>query len=120
MDAYKAATLLCGRHDRSAASRAYYAAYAAVTHRLRQAPGITLDHGDNNPRHDKLPNYVFSSFGSLGYSAQTIKNVVGALRSLRRDRIRADYMPSEDIDTERAKNNLRDAEYIARELGLPL
>lgn len=120
IDAFKAAERLKTRHYRSCISRAYYAAYAAITNELQKVPSITLDYAGNNPAHGKLPNYIQRGFPSLGHSSQLINDVEGAIKGLRRDRERSDYMAEDSIEEQDARECMRRAEQILRDLGLPI
>ena len=120
IDAYKAASALRSTHERSAISRAYYAAYAAVTNELKKVPSLTLDYEDNNPRHSKLPKYVQHGFSELDHDPQTVQEIKRNLKDLMRDRIRADYMPGETMDPHDGMTCLRRAEHVILSLKLPL
>lgn len=119
-DAFKASRLLRDRHPRSSVSRAYYAAYAAVTHRLTKVKNITLDYGDNNPAHGSIVNYIQRGFVFLGYTQQDIDVIVSSVNNLYRDRLIADYQPGEPVDEVRANRCVRWAEKVLVDLGLLL
>ncbi len=98
---------------RPSCSRAYYAAYSLVTHRLVPAK-ISYAHGWRNPAHADLPRYV-AVLGGLNEAAK--RSVRRALRRLRQRREDADYRPRATIDTRAAHECLRDAAEIFRLLG---
>lgn len=60
-DNFQAATKLLNEgHLRSSVSRAYYAAYCAVTAEL-VGQGVQFAHGWNNPAHDQLPELILNT-----------------------------------------------------------
>ena len=106
--------LLVAERFRSSISRAYYAAYCAVTGVL--VPGVTFGHGGNNPAHGDLPNLILSNLGGLPEGKRRL--VRQALLRLWKQRIDADYVPSALIDRNMALNALRDANRALTELGV--
>ena len=74
---------------RTAVSRAYYAAYSAVSN-LMTAQGVSLPHDWKNPAHDQVIRWLASQ-KSWGKGRR--RTLVKALRSLRRGREDADYRP---------------------------
>ncbi len=117
VDAFKAAEILRSRAARSAVNRAYFAAYATVAGVLAKDPSITFAQGRPNPGHGNLINYVQQSLPKQGYSQQLVNIVKRNLRNLYKDRIRADYVPTEDIDDGTVMNSMRRAAQIRNELG---
>ena len=73
---------------RSSVSRAYYAAYSAITSALIRQ-GITLAHDGNNPSHISLPVLVLNNLTFLPLTARFDLN--RALRRLYGERVEADY-----------------------------
>ena len=95
------------RFYRSAVSRAYYAAYAAVTRRLVEA-GTTFSKGWNNPEHSELPRLIQQQLAGR-YSSSQLKEMAAAIRRLRSARIDADYRPQRLVDRDLALQASRDA-----------
>ena len=100
---------------RSSVSRAYYAAYAAVTSALVRQ-GITLGHGGNNPGHAGLPVYVLNNLTALSLASRFEVNK--AIRRLYRARVESDYVAAAIVDKGVAKKTLRDLGRILQLLGL--
>jgi hypothetical protein len=94
-------------------SRAYYAAYSLVTHRLEPAK-ISFAHGWRNPAYADLPKYVAVLAGLDDTGKRAVRR---ALRRLRQRREDADYRPRMTIDGRTARESLRDAAEIFRILG---
>ncbi len=95
---------------RSAVSRAYYAAYCAVTVELEgraNFPG-----GRQNPSHDQLPKLILNSLSDI--SVPDRQNMKRAAVRLYRKRIAADYRPGEHVGAEESLVAIRDASFIAR------
>ena len=120
IDACKASRKLREKHPRSAISRAYYAAYAAVTSELKKDPGVTFSADRGNPAHGSLLDYIQQSLPLQGHSAESVDDLRRCLRELRRDRERADYLPHASLDMDDAKEALRRAESVIYTLRLPL
>lgn len=79
---------------RSSVSRAYYAAYAAITSLLVRQ-GITLAYAGNNPSHLSLPALVINNLTVLPLRGRFELNK--SLRRLYAARIGADYDPLADV-----------------------
>lgn len=97
---------------RSSVSRAYYAAYAAVTSRL---PAKTaFPGGRNNPSHEQIvklaKNLPFDSEWSR-------RQMVKALMFLRRQRETADYRPGHELSRSTALACLHWAGHVVLTLG---
>lgn len=105
--------LIAGRL-RSSISRAYYAAYCAVTSRL--SGKITFDYGGNNPAHSDLPNLIFHNLNVASETAR--RDIRQAVAQLWKARVEADYVPTAYIDRDIALNALRDASRILRLLEI--
>ena len=102
------------RNDpRSSASRAYYAAYAAVTACL--AGRVTFARGWQNPEHAALREYVRSNLGLTPYQARQVN---AALHRLFIARLDADYRPAAALGEAEARMAAKDAAVILRALGL--
>ncbi len=114
-DNFQAATKLLNEgHLRSSVSRAYYAAYCAVTAEL-VAQGVQFAHGWNNPAHDQLPELILNTM-RLPRALRFPLN--RAVRRLRTARENVDYRPHTPIDRPDAIRFLRDASFVLRELGV--
>ncbi len=100
---------------RSCVSRAYYAAYAAITSALVQQ-GITLAYQGNNPSHLSLPALVVNNLTFLPLTIRFDLNK--ALRRLYAARIGADYDPAADVGEAAALAMLRDLTRILTQLAL--
>jgi len=100
---------------RSSASRAYYAAYAAITSALVQQ-GITLGYGGNNPGHAGLPVYVLNNLTAFPMTSRFEINK--ALRRLYRARVEADYVAAAVVDRAAAKRSVRDLGRVLQLMGL--
>jgi uncharacterized protein (UPF0332 family) len=101
-DGRKAAASLVGDHHRSCISRAYYAAYAKITHELVVTAGCSMPAGREGPNHPgklgtggirriietKMPNMNREKRDKLS-------EMIGRLYTLRID---ADYKPSVSIE----------------------
>ena len=90
--------LLC----RTACSRAYYSAYAAITARL--PPGILFGHGWQNPAHAALPGLVDQLPGLSAAKKGAIRVALSQLRQRRED---ADYRPGVTVDRTAARESWR-------------
>lgn len=106
--------LLVAQRFRSSISRAYYAAYCAITGAL--AAGVTFGYGGNNPAHGDLPNLIVSNLGGLPEAKR--RAVRQSLLRLWKQRVDADYVPGAFIDRNMALNALRDANRILNELEI--
>jgi uncharacterized protein (UPF0332 family) len=96
---------------RSSVSRAYYAAYCALTAEL--AGRVTFGGGRPNPTHAQLLIHVRHN---LKLPVGNRRNLSRAVRMLWKARVAADYMPSVSIERATALGALRMASVIAREL----
>ena len=100
---------------RSSVSRAYYAAYAAVTSEL-VARGLLFAQARSNPDHAGLPAYVLNNLGTL---AQTTRfDINRAIRRLYALRIDADYVAEATLDRAMALSALHDLGRVFIGLGL--
>src|SRR4026208_974990 len=97
-----AKTLVAEGRLRNSVSRAYYAAYAAVTAELT-ARGMSFAHGWNNPAHEQVPDLVGNN---LPLPRATRWRLRSSMRILRRAREDADYRPGVSVDQSLALNCL--------------
>ena len=99
---------------RSSISRAYYAAYAALTSALIEQ-GITFGQGGNNPGHAGLPVYILNNLTALPLTRRFDLNK--SVRRLYRARAEADYVAAAVVDSAAAKRAIRDLSRILQLLG---
>ena len=99
---------------RSSVSRAYYAAYAAITSELIRG-GITLGYGGGNPGHAGLPVYVLNNLTTLPMASRYEINK--AIRRLYRARLEADYVATAAVDEASIKRATRDMGRVLQILG---
>ena len=113
LDSYRAAQKLHGVHPRSCASRAYYAAHAAVTRALLKAkyvPPAPL----HSPPHRQIAGLIDSHLLGLGRS--TRKELRASMRRLYSARLMADYSEARPIDRSDAMKSVRDAASVLKTL----
>ena len=103
---------------RSCVSRAYYAAYAAVTSELTCVKGIaeTFYYESNNPSHSQVIG-LLDQLKQRGYSDPQIRHLKQAVRVLRRRREEAVYAPHYALDRNAARLCRRQADYVVTMLG---
>ncbi len=97
---------------RNSISRSYFAAYAAVTSELEGK--VTFPQGRGNPPHAGLTKYVQNALTGLPQGVR--RDIRHRLRTLYRARISADYLPAACCDEQAAKQALRDAASIVKQL----
>lgn len=107
-----AEALLQEGHYRSCISRAYYAAYCAVTHEVVQKL-TTFSYSRNNPSHELLPNYIQNNLTISRTKKDIVSTLTGLLRLYRED---ADYRPYIAIDKQIAQECVRAAAEVQQEL----
>ena len=90
---------------RSSVSRAYYAAYAAITSAL-VAQGITFGLGGNNPGHAGLPAYILNNLTTVPLTRRFELNK--AVRRLYAARVHTDYIAYVAGGRASALNGLRE------------
>ena len=92
-DARKSAgRLMLDGHNRSCASRAYYAAYSKVAHELVVVGGLDMPAGREGPSHSRLRTIIETSMPNMNRLRRAkLSELVGRLYTLRID---ADYRPS--------------------------
>jgi uncharacterized protein (UPF0332 family) len=88
---------------RTACTRAYYSAYAAITARV--APGTIFAHGWQNPAHAALPGHVDQIAGLSVAKTNAIRVALSQLRQRRED---ADYRPGVEASRTAARESWRD------------
>lgn len=99
---------------RSSVSRAYYAAYAAVAWRLPS--GTSFPEGRKNPTHDQLAKLASSNLKFASESKR--RQILKALKILRRQRETADYRPGHDVSRPMAVACTRWAGHVLFTLGV--
>jgi uncharacterized protein (UPF0332 family) len=105
-----AKSLLADARWRSAVSRAYYAAYSAVTGKLKGR--ASFPRGRQNPSHDNLARLIMNYLTEFAVSER--RQMMAAARRLYRTRIAADYKPGEEVGVQEARIAVRDASFIVR------
>lgn len=115
-DSLKAAQVLAdGNHFRSCASRAYYAAFSAVSFALRsQAP---FEKGRETPAHHRVTGLIHDYFATSLTPAR-LRDLKARIRRLYNERINADYKTGLTVDRLAAMDSRRDAFAVCRELGV--
>jgi uncharacterized protein (UPF0332 family) len=111
----QAAQHLAGDYARSCVSRAYYAAFSAVSFVLREHAPFRW--GRETPPHQDVPELIGRHLGST-FVPDTLRELKTRLRRLRSDRIIADYRSRWTVDTESALRARRDAFFVCRALGV--
>jgi uncharacterized protein (UPF0332 family) len=101
--------------SRSCLSRAYFAAFAAVTQALIDSKGVSFPVGREGPRHADILDLIKNHLGKqLGHTK--IKAIITAMRRLRQIRILADYRASRNFKQTDVLSALRDATMVFKEL----
>ena len=106
-----AKVLLDKAFHRSAVSRAYYAAYAALTGVLEQQ-GADFTHGGANPSHDQLLALTAHNLDPARYGKGLRRQLKRAAAALQATRINADYNPRGTIDRAIARHMVRQAAFV--------
>ena len=95
---------------RSAVSRAYYAAYAAVSAKL--VGKTSFPAGRHGPSHDRLPKLAMNYLSSLPvYERRRVSNASWRLYQRRVD---SDYKPPVVIGSNLVRESIQDAAFIIR------
>lgn len=97
---------------RSCVSRAYYAAYCAATEEIVKKL-TTFPNAWNNPPHVKVPVYVQNN---LTITPATKQRIISRINILRLYRENADYRPQIAVSEQVARNCIRAAAAIQRDL----
>ena len=92
-----------GKLFRTACTRAYYSAYAAVTARV--PPNTIFANGWQNPAHAALPGQVDQIAGLSTAKKNAIRIALSLLRQPRED---ADYRPGIEVNRAAARESWRD------------
>ena len=106
VQSYSARHLIDQRDEklyRTACTRAYYSAYAAITAAV--AAGTIFAHGWQNPAHAALPGHVDQIAGLSVAKKNAIRIALSQLRQRRED---ADYRPGVDVNRAAARESWRD------------
>ncbi len=80
-------------HARSAVSRSYFSAYAALAGVFEQTGSTQFRYGGVNPGHRQLLALSANNLDPRRYAAHVRRNVKQSLRILQASRINADYNP---------------------------
>lgn len=102
---------------RSSISRAYYAVFAAATHRLSEAK-VNFPKGWAAPHHDQLPDLIKDHLRKLPQDA--CYRVPNLIRRLYFARLGADYHPERAFKNHDARAVLMDARTALKYLGIDL
>jgi uncharacterized protein (UPF0332 family) len=102
---------------RSAVSRAYYAVFAALTHRLRSI-GLTPPPGREAWAHRTLPR-LFVVHLCRDRSRSEWNELLSRLGAAYRDRLNADYFTEAMFDERSARRRVADAVFVLRVLSVP-
>jgi len=107
-------------HSRSASSRAYYAAYAALAGVFQQAGSVQFQYEGNNPGHRQLLALAANNLDAKQYSNYARREIKRSLKQLQALRINADYNPRLDrsAEQEEALISLRNASSVLTRLGV--
>lgn len=97
---------------RSSVNRAYYAAYAAVTHLLEGK--VSYPQGRRNPPNGQIPSYIRSNLTSPHKDKR--EAAAKSFGNLWKARVDADYRPGVSCDREIALNAIRECMLVMREL----
>ena len=98
---------------RGATSRAYYAAFSAVTQRL---PNTAIPLRYTAPRHRDLQALIDVHLGQMAWHQRAaVKSAVGRTYA---QRLAADYNPAYNVDRAVAKQAINDAAGVLRRLGV--
>jgi uncharacterized protein (UPF0332 family) len=110
---YDAAKAVIDISPRSCVSRAYYAAFSALTGLFRQRRVEFVD-GSESPRHRDVPLLIGKAF-SNGRLTKLLKQAIRALYKLR---LMADYSVAQATDRQSALQALRFSILILRKCGV--
>jgi uncharacterized protein (UPF0332 family) len=113
----RAARHLTTDHPRASVTRSYYAAYCSVTAQLYQRGITQFAHGWNNPKHEKIGDFVQNNLGLTHTDATSLRALIASLRLYREN---ADYRPWETIEKADAAAAIRDAELVLSAFGTPI
>jgi len=111
---FDAAKQMLDDYPRSSVSRAYYAAFAALTDVVLKSKKVRLPQERETPSHRKLPGYLSQIYVQNGKLKQ-IKQYIRLLYSLR---LVADYDSKTRVDKLVARDAVRFASAILLESGV--
>lgn len=94
---------------RSGVSRAYFAAYSAVTARVHEQ-GMTMFGDQANPPHRAVTDLIDNNLSGLRPVQRD--ELLSALRRLYKRRIVADYEPRDTVDRRFGHESLRDMDRV--------
>lgn len=119
-DSFQAARLVQKhRHWRSAVSRAYFAAYAAITGVLEQAGAVDFRFGGRNRGHRQLLALAANNLDVRVYGPQTRKRIKRSLNILQTQRVNADDNDDQEaITNDDVVISLRNATSVLLALGV--
>jgi len=101
---------------RSSVSRAYFAAFAAVTARLDEQ-GVRFTSDFEGPSHSAVQRLAESNLTGLRkWQKRDLQNLINVLRN---SRIQADYRPSFAVGLPEARQALQDAGTVLSMLEVP-
>ena len=113
-DNWKAAQALRERYPRSSVSRAYYAAFSALTQKF--AHKRLAFSGKESPRHRDIPDMVNQAFSSRDRAGEIRRNI----RALYAMRLNADYSAGRSTDAQAAREAIRSSAVVLRACGVKL
>jgi hypothetical protein len=106
-------------HARSAASRAYYAAYSALAGEFEPTRKYEFAYEQNNPGHDQLLALTANNLDRKKFNLHERRTLKRCLRMLQTLRIRADYNPADSaMDMEQSLIAIRQATKALLVLGV--
>jgi len=106
--------LLDAHHSRSAVSRAYFAAYAAITSKLSYS--VQFGAGRDNPTHGQIAELTLNNLRPDRFNKSRRQGLTTIIRNLQRNRLTADYSPHLTLDRETALASVREASRLVAEL----
>lgn len=107
-------------HARSASSRSYYAAYAALAGVFQRDGGVQFQYEGNNPGHRQLLALAANNLDANRFTQHDRREISRSLKQLQALRINADYNPrlSQTAEQEEALISLRNASSVLKRLGV--
>ncbi|MCC6680865.1 MAG: HEPN domain-containing protein [Phycisphaeraceae bacterium] len=103
--------LLDHKYFRSAASRAYYAAYSALTG-VFERQRVSFTFGGSNPSHDQLLALTANNLDPKKFGITMRRQLKRATRQLQMTRLNADYNPRTTVDEAIARTMVRHAALV--------
>lgn len=118
-ESYASAQVLLGaKLYRGSVSRAYFSAYAALTHALAQTKGVVFGHGGNNPSHEQLASLAEHNLDRRRFDRFQARSLARRTVGLRISRTAADYDLRGQVGQAMALNCVRDAGFILKSVGI--